>query len=444
MEKIIKCRWFNLPLLRVVRISLFVIGYFFTAQMSCIASAPRDEAAVPAKKMGVEIETSAIKIESGGDSKIGFNILNSAGNQWIIVEEDTSDTTFKSVPDLAPFNKNLECKTFGGLDQVELIDAASHIHNILTNLYASSVSAPRRITEDILSSITGISKDLIISHSDRIFSIKSKPEDQVVRPQITYQLPFEEIIRVFSHLKDLGHSSIADFLNIIDPSISFKPADLSGLSMDESNPKGMMIINDMKAVQIIKEYFNREVTPVFISIDDPKLKGFCCLFFYYWYELFNNTKLIVEEREPGLKQFLGIMSRISFSELYDSLDPTEQAKLKSILDPLVASHGGSFKLKAYKAYDKSGRPIRVETGKTLLDWYHSIIGGNSARPSGADLLSPPPEMLGDSMGKIGIAKSDGLPLIEARGYASLAPELTISISQAFIETEANWFFNESK
>jgi hypothetical protein len=230
----------------------------------------------------------------------------------------------------------------------------------------------------------------------------------------------------------------------MNPSISFEPADLSGLGEGGSGAE-KIVIDDMKVDQITKEYLHRVVAPVFATIENPKLKGFCCLFFYYWYELFNNKKLVVTEHEPGLKQFLGIMSRISFSELYDSLDTGEKAELRTILDAIVGDNGADFRLKAYKGYDSSGRHVLIQPKLTLADWYRSIVGGRSSRPSGADCLSPP-NMLGrDSMGAFVLEKSEGLPLIEVRGYASLEASdrpLIISIVREFIEIEANWFFGK--
>ena len=119
-------------------IFFLVIGYFFTAQMSCIATddakveeageGKGDDGVVSAKKMGIEIETSAIKIDSGGDHKIGFTIQTPAGKNWIILEEDTSDSTFEGAADLERFDKNLECKTVNGLYKEDMLAASFLIH----------------------------------------------------------------------------------------------------------------------------------------------------------------------------------------------------------------------------------------------------------------------------------------------------------------------------
>ena len=433
---ILKRICFGFCLYRIVVVFLFVLGHFLIA----MASSDDVAASEPTpKKMGIEIETSAIKVSSAGTDKIGFTIFNALGNEWIAVEEDTSDVTFKGVDDFKSFNKNLECKTVGGFDRDDLLTAVAHIENILQRLHADATSEPVVVTQEMLMGFIGDAALEVIPRCEKLFCIKSKPDDDVIRPQITYQLPFEEIFDVFCHLGSLGHSSIKGFLHIMDPSVSLKLPDLSALDGDGSGAE-TAFIEDMKATQILKTFFHDEIAPVFSAITNPKLKGFCCLFFYYWYELFNNNKLVIKEHEPGLKQFLGVMSRISFSELYDSLDPRDKTELQSILHDIVVSHGSRFRLKYYKDYDF----VPINSTLTLAEWYRSIVD-SSARRYGVDFLSPPPGLPdSDSMGFFRLEKTEGFPLIEVRGYVSLAPSIRINKTIEFAETEANWFFNISK
>ena len=101
------------------------------------------------------------------------------------------------------------------------------------------------------------------------------------------------------------------------------------------------------------------------------------------------------------------------------------------------------RLRAYKSYD--ARDITVTQSLTIQDWYQSIITRVGRINPELDLLSPPPGLShdSDSMGSLNmIDDAHGLPLIEARGYASIREaERAMTNIAILVRNEARWFFS---
>ena len=171
----------------------------------------------PQKLMGIEIETSAIKIESPDpDHKIGFTIELSPGKMWMM-EEDTSDDTFSSDLSYAGYDRNLELKTVGGFNQVDIYHVINPMKDLLSFFHASARPS-LQITAPMLSSLLGTTVTAELTNLPEV-SIKAKEDDTSVRPQITYQLPLHLVPQVFERLKFLGHEKVNDFLDCLDPTV---------------------------------------------------------------------------------------------------------------------------------------------------------------------------------------------------------------------------------
>jgi hypothetical protein len=173
------------------------------------------------------------------------------------------------------------------------------------------------------------------------------------------------------------------------------------------------------------------------------VKGFCYLFLYYWYVIFNNKENQAEESEPGPKKSLAIISRVPVSQIFDKLSSQEKLEVQTILDPIITVHGSAFRIKAYSNYDGQ----TISSPATILNWYGSIIN-LAERIEGVDLMSPPPGLEeGYSMGALDIdTDSSGFPLIEVRGYAKIPFDMglglpVISNLHQLVQNEAVWFFN---
>ena len=84
-------------------------------------------------RMGFEIETSAIKVRAEDNERIGFTFSRKGTPIWRI-EDDTLDHAFEKDV-FFEHNKNLECKTFTGLDDKEaLIDVSKSMDKLLKQL----------------------------------------------------------------------------------------------------------------------------------------------------------------------------------------------------------------------------------------------------------------------------------------------------------------------
>jgi hypothetical protein len=240
----------------------------------------------------------------------------------------------------------------------------------------------------------------------------------------------------------LEHTAIKDFLLTLSPSTPLVSEDEIAKKFLSSSEDDR---NDARAYQL-KNFFVSRLSRQISALPPDNLKGFCYLFLFYWYQLFNNKEFI-KDQEPGPKQFLGIMSRVPLSQLFDTLSLEEKGHFRSVFEPIIAEVGEAYKIIEYEDYDEK----RVPPALTLGRWYQSLVEEVSRKVvngRGVDLLSPPPGLEGDeieySMGIKDIRRdSSGFPLIEVRGYASIWPggkRLTFDTFDSFVKEEARWFF----
>lgn len=408
--------------------NLVSLGLFYLFVISSgISSEPR--------LMGIEVETSAVKVEGHSTSRVDLTVCyvdsSSLAEKSFILEEDTSDAYFKGTSHES-HDRNLEFKTVRGFTKPEIILVGDYIGNIISSLYTSGLSDSFEIKKEFFeSTMTGATiKSVTVDPANSVFSVKTKASNNVIlRPQLTFQLPFGDITRVFHRLATLGHKNISQFLNAFDSNFQEAPIVLKV----EKFPHFERMRKASRQRYEIRDLIRTNLSSM---PNDVLTNGFCILFLYYWHELFDGNTF-PESSEPGIKQYLAIMSRVPFSELYHSLEPTNQVLATTFLTKLINLRG-TDKLKAYYNYE-SPKSI-VNQNLTIKDWYESIITQNK----GVDALSPPPALShdSDSMGSLKMNKhSNGFPLIEARGYASISEdERSMSKIAALVRKEAEWFF----
>lgn len=399
--------------------------------------------AVSAEKlMGIEIETSAVKIHSPDkDHKIGFTITTPFRKTWMI-EEDTSDNTFATTPPYEVFDQNLEFKTIGGFNGGEIMHVSGDMQHLLVFFHTRATPA----LEIDAAELSGLLKGLEVipkpGNPPKV-SLKSKTEDRAIRPQITYQMPLALLPQVFEHLGVLGHDKIIKFLDCLNPDI---PPELSEAEIAKKLTHRLLMMRNAGHDKQVKLFLKRKIGPEVARLPTGNAKGFCYLLLYYWYVIFNDKENSFESSEPGPKKSLAILSRVPLSQLFDKLDDSDKAIVRGTLDPIIMDHGASFKITAYSNYDG----VTISPPLTLRQWYGSVIEPRLRREvkgRHVDLLSPPPglEDTGYSMGYLDIEKdASGLALIEVRGYATLPSEgaaPAIGNLQSLIGTEAHWFFS---
>ena len=169
-----------------------------------------------------------------------------------------------------------------------------------------------------------------------------------------------------------------------------------------------------------------------IARESSPATGLALLTAFYVYSLFSNNLPIVTE-EPGPKSNLGIMSRISFSEMFQKLPPAEKELYQTLITECLAEFFQN-KLVSYK----SAGDERI----SFQQWFESIINNPK------DLLSPPPGCRDlnptYAMGAYDDF-TDGHALLEVRSYSERAldgeKKVTIDNFCQFIDNEARWFFN---
>lgn len=427
------------------------VGGSSTGITSEAAAGPKDSSS--AKLMGVEIETSVIKIQSPDEERLGFSFTqnDATGKDVWSLEEDTLDATFSKIEGVMDFDRNLELKTHGGLKIAEINDVALDMEHVIKTLYESArsnlVSVESGMLEGILSSKY---KAHPIAEKHKSFLIKSKetaPEGCIIKPQITYQLPLEELPHVFRRLDFLKHRNVPYFLRDLDPTIAFHGGDPHSLAekLKETPLAGMfgkLAANKEKA-NPIRLHFKNDISKEFTSLPEGPVKGFIQLILYYWYELFNGKEPVGPE--PGLKQYLAIMSRVPLSQLYDFLKEEEKAEVRTFIEPHLV-FGNACRLRKYVNYDNEP----IENPLTFTQWFETIIDPSKRQERGdrnTDHLSPPwglPRSY--SMGYLDVeSDANGFALIEVRGYSNLeykGSPLTITKIREFLADESAWFFSK--
>lgn len=414
-----------------------------------VAATSSVAAPLPQKLMGIEIETSCIKIDSPTSSKIGFYFKSPSDGKCIwVLEEDTLDPTFSASAELARFDQNVEMKTHDGFTFAAINDVMGDMEDVINLLYERAFHTPFEASAHDLEEIQN-HKYRVTSkwRTQTQFLIKSKElpsNKRIIKPQITYQLPLQDIPRVFERLQKLEHSGILYLLrDLSDAPFFVTDSQTIRTKLKGSRLQGLFtkLIQNKDTGEPVRQYFHANIAPHFAQIPENRVKGFITLFLHYWYELFNNKQAI--GIEPGLKQYLGIMSRIPFSQLYDGLEEHEKVAFQEFMAPHL-SFGCQCNLRSYLNNDE----IMVDGTITLTQWYESIVHESHRQTVGlrrVDLLSPPPSLIGHSMGILDInSHANGFALIEVRGYSELKygrENLTIHRIREFGVGESVWFFD---
>lgn len=426
------------------RKSLFLSGLFlfFSLSLNCM-----DPESSKERKIGAEIETSAIKVKLKENYYSGFRVSLNEIPLWS-VEQDTTDNVFSKSenPGEREFQYNLEFKTHGGYDSQEsFLKVLTTITSVLKLIHTKSDDGYTLTIEELGKLLGEESGHYSIEKLDKEqgeFVLKKNPKHMLVRPQITYQLPLEEVIIVFQRLKHLKDRTTMRFLKALDGKKHEYP--------ETASPE-INVSHVFKTLKFLNDNF-------YLILSHPKteatdrVRGFSCLFLFYWYNIFNNC-MPIENTEPGLKPFLPIMSRISFSQMYDEgLVEDEKEQFKKLFREIVESSGDQYKVRGYTDYEGK----IVKSNLTLKDWYDSIVEKNNRRKvlkesSNSepvdylvDLLSPPeglPEHYAMGLFPWELIQS---PLIEVRSYAIMtfnSEKITVDNVNSFLEAESNWFFN---
>jgi len=399
------------------------------------------------KLMGIEIETSTIKIKSPTADKLGFYFNNATNGELVwVLEEDTLDATFRDSARFDEFDQNVEIKTHPakGFSLAEMINIIGDMEDTIKYLYLHALDTALDVTPHALETMHHPKYVVLPKSSTQIhFLMKSKilpSEERIIKPQVTYQLSLAEIPRVFRRLGELKHLGINFFLHDLSGApieIASSESILSKLPEGPFKKLARGITRNKDLGEPLRRYFSERIAPQFASLPESREKGLITLFLYYWYELFNDKR--IKGPEPGLKQFLGVMSRIPLSQLYESLNGLEKEAFKSFIMPHLA-FGASHKLRPYLNEDDE----EVDGPINLAEWFESIVDESHVTTVRRDLLSPPPQMVEHSMGTLDInSHANGIALIEVRGYSNLKHKdknITIDRIREFGIDESGWFF----
>jgi hypothetical protein len=419
-------------------------------QTSAVAVSAAASLPPPQKLMGIEIETSCIKIDSPTSSKIGFYFKRPSDGKCLwILEEDTLDPTFSASAELERFDQNVEIKTHEGFTFTAINEVIADMEDVISFLYERAFHTPFEAHPKGLEEIQNHKYRVTPKWSAQTqFLIKSKeiPLNKLtIKPQITYQLPLQDISRVFERLKKLEHSGISYLLrDLSDAPFFVTDSQTITTKLKGSRLQGLFtkLIQNKDTGERIRQYFHDFIAPQFAALPEGELKGFTLLFLHYWYELFNNKQAI--GIEPGLKQYVGIKSRIPFSQLYDGLEEHEKPAFQVFMSPHL-SFGHQCNLRSYLNNDEL--MVDGTITLTLTQWYESIVNESHRQTVGlrrVDLVSPPPSLIGHSMGILDInSHANGFALIEVRGYSELKygrENLTIHRIREFGVGESVWFF----
>lgn len=417
--------------------------------------------------MGIELETPDLKVKYDPKSPAGFVFFRHGEAAWFL-EEDTFDD--KNVA--SEYRNNLECRSVGGFKRLGVdlvIDEMGLVLRAITRQCMERDPFPfgqNRVSEIIGPNVSLVNKN---PHQDwfwtKLKDSKKITGDIDVRPQITYQVKLGDINPLFARLKELRHKDVSKFLEDISTESEqsfdraheqFRTTMESQVLVPSGDPYDNAVVSakvkllslDESKKALVAQFFKSKVHRLLQAITDDKLKSFATLFLFYWHELFNSCQKL--GTEAGLKQFLGIMSRVPLSQIFHScLSEQEKIVFSRIFGSLIEEWGDCFKLRFYTREDEHGANIFVDqaaaTGKsglvTLKDWYHSII----RVPLPQDMLSPPPGLLPIdnrpyAMGAMDIDQSNKMPIVEVRGYNSVFHGNIDSVLEK-VHKEAEWFFS---
>lgn len=191
---------------------------------------------------------------------------------------------------------------------------------------------------------------------------------------------------------------------------------------------------DLKAVQTFWASERNKIEPLFAV--RSKLNGLCILTAEYILDLFILNQEEPNVKEPGLKPFVKVMSRLSFSGMFNELNNTEKETFKGWWRSFT-EETLDRKVKPYKkdagatGYEQSGanKGEKIKEGERihLHQWLESIstpinrIQSPEEAPVMRDVLSPPQyTSKNHSMGAVPmLAVPLSHAIIEARGYCDV-------------------------
>jgi len=385
------------------------------------------------RKIGLELETSCIKVCAPGKDHIELIINLPFNKQWKITD-DTSDRRLVKKPLLAEFNRNLECMTVGGFaDKEEFLQITRDMQKVFVYLHGIAGAKVNLLAP-------GIKRSLpveIASENKEFYIVRSKVS-QTLQPQLTYQLPLEDIFYALDRSK--GYSKVVSgFLDSIKPNSTHlskltakiqsiegklkeleiksqtEDAKLTGLRDDlykkqrlktrkqakkkhasavgalEAEIKGLEediteqtalyenaknifeSAHDDLSILKIQLFFQKKFSSVIEEMENKKLQGFCYLFLIYWQQLFNNG-VKLPKVFPGPKGFLPVMLRAPFSQIYSLLPEEDHVIFQKTFDVTVGEAGEEYQLRSY--LDDDDQIFNIAGGITRLNlkqWYNSII-----------------------------------------------------------------------
>ena len=443
--------------------------------------------------MGFEAETSVLKVPSSQPSRL----LKSLMCAWEFTL-DTPDNSIATLPSEDPNTQatpvlegeakseeedaidsepllNTEAKTIGGLNHENINHAVKELMQLWKDLekYCEGQTTIVEIRiADMLPSHYLIPCEESIE-TIRVFKATTEVhhKKRLVYPQITYCFPIARIDELLQHLSKVldnnGSTTFSKYLFRDHPRYAISSRIIEKREPEQLDPqkaqtalqtisrlvrKNKDSLTDQSTESIrLKKEFLAKADKVLSGIIDkyPAAYGLCVLFIHYAYSLFMDDYPIKWE-EPGPKPELGLMSRLSFSEIYDSFirlprGEEEQGAFKLFVTSLEPKFLDQ-RIRQYKTCAIT--QLRDENRITVKNWYDSIVTPEM-RIKGRDRLSPPPECGSIPPYAMGLLNMDHLPpahiILEVRAYSRVkvrGVETTLDNFDGLINTEAEWFFKQ--
>lgn len=349
-------------------------------------------------EMGVEIQTAGFKFVT--QSKYDVVMAKSKDGGW----EFTSD----SIDDHKQHLSDSEFRTVGGHNKTAIKKHIKEMGNVFKKLEKNILKTTNEDTtvtqQDVEQTLgmTWVNKKGKKQSYTMLRKTKKegKSTDPItrVKPQITLHMPLKYMKKAFMRLRDLGYERIHKFIKID------------------------------KIKKLIKKRTDAA--------------GLALLFEYYVYNLFTAKAPIQNRDIPGPKGIMSIMSRVSFSFMYDNLDSKSQNIFKTLVSQTISGCENDI-IRGY--INESGHNCNIRNALTIQEWYDSIVDVNK-RKSGRDKLSPPPQLKTNyPMGTFDTTKSKPFhALIECRGYYGLfykKEEISFDNFVEFLSNEVEEFFS---
>jgi hypothetical protein len=420
--------------------------------------------------MGFEAETSVIKIPSSYPNML----FESSSYQWAFTL-DTPDNqkppqqALQEDEELSNF-LNTEAKTIGGLDFDTIINSSSELIQLWRVLKEKCEKQDIPIEFHVRELPDFMKRCKENEENEKIKmwvpEQRRNPANQLVYTQITYCLPLSKVTWLLEHLsKILDHNGSTTFCKFLfrdhpdymkeDRAIIKKEPSVNNVDGEQKAKETISrFMQKTKTTRFFQEFilekkeFLRTAFEKLSTIKEshPSAYGLGILFIQYAYALFLDDCKI-EWDEPGPKPELGMMSRIPFSELYDSLSSDDKEVFKNFLGRIEKKFLDK-KLRVYKTF--SSMPLQETNRISIKDWGESIVD-DKKRLDKRDILSPPPECVGKPLYSMGGMSNLQLPpshvILEVRAYSRTkikGTEINIDNFHELIENEAKWFFRKER